>query len=355
MPPIDCSNAPTAPAGGLRYVHGQPRVIAAYTQTLIDAAALRGIAAPDLLAAAGVAAVGEEGVAASDYLALLAAAARLSGDPGFGLWIGRQVKPTTYGINGILLLACASLGEALHQVMQFEALVHDLGRSRIDVGDGALAYVWDCAWPGHPMEAQLVESVFAGIQTCAGWLAGRPLPVIRLTLRHRPTLPEAFYRQTLGCTVEFGQPENCAWVAADILEWPIPQADRSLFPLLRQHADELLARRHPKETGIVHQARQAMADQIAGDGGPRLDTVAPRLAVSVRTLQRKLAAAGTSFQQLLDDTRLELAEHYLAHTDQPIANIALLLGYQEPSSLNHAFKARHGIPPGTYREQRRTP
>ena len=70
--------------------------------------------------------------------------------PGFGWRLGSSVKPTTYGVNGILLLACPTLGEALAQVLRFESLVHDLGRSRFQVQGDTVVYSWrnDCA--AHP-------------------------------------------------------------------------------------------------------------------------------------------------------------------------------------------------------------
>src|SRR3990167_6829416 len=107
MPPTDCSITPKAPP---------PRVVAPYARTLWDAARAEGV--PQVL---GREAPGEEDMPVSDYLALLQQALAHAG-PGFGWRLGQSVKHTTYGVNGILLLACPTLGEALQQVLRFESL-----------------------------------------------------------------------------------------------------------------------------------------------------------------------------------------------------------------------------------------
>ena len=77
--------------------------------------------------------------------------------------------------------------------------------------------------------------------------------------------------------------------------------------------------------------------------------------MSVRTLQRQLQQAGTSYQQILDDLRQELAEHYLLHSDLPIQDIAHYLGFSDQRSFHRTFKSRSGMPPGEYRHSHRAP
>jgi AraC-like DNA-binding protein len=82
-----------------------------------------------------------------------------------------------------------------------------------------------------------------------------------------------------------------------------------------------------------------------------LPDVAEQLGQTTRTLQRKLKEAGSSFQEVLDQTRRELAEHYLAQVELSITDIAYMLGFQEQSSFNHAFKDWTGLNPGAFRQQ----
>src|SRR3990167_725824 len=339
MPPTDCSITPKAPP---------PRVVAPYARTLWDAARAEGV--PQVL---GREAPGEEDMPVSDYLALLQQALAHAG-PGFGWRLGQSVKPTTYGVNGILLLACPTLGEALQQVLRFESLVHDLGRSSFTQQGDTVEYAWrnDCA--GHPAADALAEAGFAGIQTCAQWLGGRPITDFDLEFAHcqEPATAQSI-AQASGARVRWGGMAHRAIFPAVLLDLPIPQANKALLPLLQRHADELLQARHPKQSGTVAQVRQSISGRL-GQGAVKLADVAADLRLSTRTLQRRLAEEGVAYQALLDATRHELACHYLASSALPIAEVGYLLGYQDAPAFHHAFKQWQGQGPGQYRAQARS-
>lgn len=359
MPPTACSIAPDAATA--RSAAPDPvaarmaapeeataRVIAPYARTLWDAALAAGVPRAELARVLGRAEPGEEDVPRATYLALLAHALARAGR-GFGWRLGLSAKPTSYGANGILLLACPTLGEALAQVLRFESLVHDLGRSSFERRGAVVEYGWISHCAGHPAGAALVESVFAGLHTCAQWLAGRPITGFELEFMH------ACDAETLraieasgGARVRQGGPAHRVRFDAALLDWPIPQADLALWPLLARHAEALLKARRPAEAAIAVRVRQSLLRRL-GQREVRLADVADDLHLSTRTLQRRLADAGLAFQAQLDGLRHELACHYLAGSQLPIAEIAGLLGYQESPAFHHAFKQWQGMGPGQYR------
>lgn len=324
------------------------RVVAAYAQTLWDAALSVGVALGVAQALWQRERVGEDDVPLAAYLALLQAAQRHAG-PSFGWRLGQQVRPTTYGVNGILLLACGTLGEAVQQVLRFESLVHDLGSSSLTLEGDCAVYVWrnDC-W-AHPCADAVAESVFAGIQTCAEWLSASPLGNYALEFSHTASAAHArFIAEASGAQVRFGAAQHRAVFPAALLQKPIPQANTAMLPLLQQHADALLQARHPQERGIVAQVRQRISARL-GRGAVKLADVAADLALSTRTLQRRLLEVGLAYQAVLDATRHELACHYLAHTAMPVGEIGMLLGFQDAPAFHHAFKSWQGQGPGQYR------
>ena len=197
MPPPTCSIAPNRFPG---------RVVAPYAHTLIELARAEGV--PQHGGAAA-----DADIPVAQYLDVLARACEHAG-PAFGWRLGQSVKPTTYGVNGILLLACATLGEALAQVLRFESLVHDLGRSQFALEGGHAVYAWrnDCA--GHAAASALSESVFSGILTCAQWLLGRPLENFALEFTH------AANAQSASCIAQVRMPENTDSLSADAAAWP---------------------------------------------------------------------------------------------------------------------------------------
>jgi AraC-like DNA-binding protein len=332
------------------------RVTGSYLQPLLETACARGVDARALALAAGLPEAAldplPESLAARDYIALLAAGAELASDPHFGLHVGERVRLGTYSVYGLILLACANFAQALEQTQRYEQLAHDLGRSRLDVvnASGIACYTWTSHYPAATRH--LAESVFAGIRTFGAWLAGRPLAPLRLAFAHASDADAAEYERVLGIVPEFGAETHLACFDAALLAMPVPNADAGMYPVLQQHAERLLREREDQRErhGIVAEVRACVIRNLAKDR-VRLAGIADELGMSPRTLQRKLADAGASFQQVLDAARFALAQDYLRQRGLSLADIAFLLGYQEQSAFTHAFREWSGMNPGAWRER----
>jgi len=340
-----CSIAPAS-------VSAPARVTGSYLQPLLDAALARGVTPEALARGAGLPIEAltplPAALAAGDYLRLLDAGADLARDPHFGLHVGECVKLGSYSVYGLVLLACRDFGQAVEQTIRYEALAHDLGRSQLSLRDGAAHYEWTSHYPAA--SRHLADSVFAGIQTFARWLAGGQLPPAALAFTHAGDADPGEYLRIFGALPRFDAPLNCARFDPALLALPVPNADITLYPVLRQHAERLLGQREAAPPAIVAQVRAAIIGNLAHDR-VRLNTIAAELALSPRTLQRKLAEAGASFQQVLDGVRYALARDYLRQGSLSLLEIAFLLGYQEQSAFTHAFKEWSGMNPGAWRAQ----
>ncbi|SDE44294.1 AraC-type DNA-binding protein [Massilia sp. PDC64] len=329
-----------------------PRVTAAYLQPLLETAAAHGITPDALASGAGLASIAPDPLPAADYIALLDAGSRLAGDPHFGLHVGERVRPGTYSVYGLVLLACRDIGQALDQTQRYEQLAHDLGRSRLEHGGALARYTWTSHYP-HASR-HLAESVFAGIRTFGSWLAARPLAPHALAFAHArpPDADPAEYARVLGTMPDFGAPAHTADFDASLLALPLPAADTGMYPLLQQHAERLLRERAQAQPGseIVARVHAAIVDALAREP-VRLAGIAAALDLSPRTLQRKLADAGATFQQVLDAARYALAMDYLRQDGLSLVDIAFLLGFQEQSAFTHAFREWSGMNPGAWRER----
>ena len=328
------------------------RVAGSYLQPLLEAAALRGVSPQALEQAAGLAAGAleplPESLPANDYVRLLDIGAELANDPHFGLHVGQCVKLGTYTVYGLILLSCRDFGQVFEQTMRYEQLAHDLGRSAITIDDDIACYTWHSNYGSA--HRHLADSVFAGIRVFSNWLAGITLPANALQLTHDGGPPELReeYVKVLGDMPLFNAPANVASFNAMMLTWPVPNADVSLYPVLQQHAEQLLQQRANSAPAITQQVHDVIVASLSG-GQVRLATVAETLKLSPRTLQRKLSDAGATFQQVLDQARFALAKEYLERQELHLVDIAFLLGYQEQSAFNHAFKEWAGINPGAWR------
>lgn len=328
------------------------RVAGSYLQPLLEAAAQRGVNAQALESAAGLApgalAPLPESLPADVYVRLLEIGAGLANDPHFGLHVGQCVKLGTYTVYGLILLSCRDFGQVFEQTMRYEQLAHDLGRSSMTIEDGMARYTWHSNYGSA--HRHLADSVFSGIRVFSNWLAGMKLPANQLTLTHDggPAELREEYVRVLGEMPLFGAQTNTASFTSAMLSWPVPNADVSLYPVLQQHAEQLLQQRTTLQPSITQQVHAAIVANLS-HGQVRLASIAQELKLSPRTLQRKLSDAGSSFQLVLDQARFALARDYLRRPELSLVDIAFLLGYQEQSAFNHAFKEWAGVNPGAYR------
>ena len=108
-----------------------------------------------------------------------------------------------------------------------------------------------------------------------------------------------------------------------------------------------------RRSDLAMRAKVALIERLPS-GRVCKEEVAETLAVSLRTLQRKLREEGTSYLDLLQDTRLQLARRYLRSPGRSVVETAYLLGFSEPSTFSRAFKRWTGQAPAEYREQSST-
>jgi AraC-like DNA-binding protein len=134
-----------------------------------------------------------------------------------------------------------------------------------------------------------------------------------------------------------------------MLELPIPTHDPILYDILLSHARTVLGE-GPRSDGVVMRLRRAVEEGLR-TREVDLHTLARKLHLSPRTLQRRLAEEGTSHQSLIDSVRREMALRLL-ESDVPIAEAAYLLGFSEASAFHRAFKRWTGQTPAEFRRGR---
>lgn len=173
---------------------------------------------------------------------------------------------------------------------------------------------------------------------------------VSLSLRHRPDDADAF-AGALGCDVNGDASWNGLTVPIELWRLPLRRRDSLLRQLLERQADQILARL-PQRSGVAEQVQRALAADLSAET-TRIDTFARQLAMSGRTLQRRLADEGVSFQQLLEAARKEAAGRYLTEPTLAISEVAYLVGYSEPAPFHRAFKRWYRMTPETFRRRHR--
>ncbi len=295
-----------------------------------------------------------ETISVDSYLKFLDGAARHLKNPLFGLQVGLRSRVTDAAAYALVLLACKDLRSVLEQVCRFESLSHDLFRSEVVEVAGVAHLRAHSPWLDRPGGRQLMYAAAAAVRPQAEWLLGILHIDVRSVLQFSATFDEpparrGDYERVLGAQMRFQADFNEVCFPAVLLDLPIPSADPSLFPALKQVADGRLAARCETNSAPIVSAVRARISDLLMHGNISLPRIAAVLDTPPRTLQRRLAAANVSFSGLLDTVRREQAQHYLQNQSLSLTEIALLLGFSEQSTFNHAFRGWFGTAPSAWR------
>jgi AraC-like DNA-binding protein len=270
--------------------------------------------------------------------------------PALGLAIARLVQPRHVGLLGYLGLSCATLYDALQQLLRYNRLAYDGSAMLVEMNDQRLTLSWgrEAGCPG-----QLVDETAIGLlyQLISQLVAPQPLPLSSVSFINAPPPDVQPYRVFFGCPVSFDAVRTTVCLEMKWLSLPLGQPDTALQHILDQQAAALLAAL-PQANDFERCLQAALVEAIH-NGQVRIGPVAERLSLSVRALQRRLAQLGTGYQHRLDQVRCTLAQQYLSDPQLGLADIALLLGYSEQSAFQRAFREWMGCTPNQWRQHLR--
>jgi AraC-like DNA-binding protein len=281
--------------------------------------------------------------------AILRVAIPLIGDPAFGLRAAHCWHPSELGVLGYAWLSSSTLRTGLQRAVRYSRLVGERGLTQIEnTSRGVKVRFW--ANRGNPavvpVAAVFVDIVMALLLDLCRMNAGAALRPVAATLRRKKPHPADAHQRFFGCKVEFEAEENTFVLSVDDADRPLPSANRQLAAVFDKMLAEELARLDKSD--VVSRCRAAVLEQLSSGEGTAEDT-AKQLHMSARTLQRKLAAANTTYLQLVDDTRKDLALRYIEDPRRSVTDITFSLGFSQPSAFTRAFKRWTGLSPSDYR------
>lgn len=299
-------------------------------------------------------------VPADCYSKLYALVMELLQDEAFGLGQENRSPPGTFRMMCLFIIHCPTLGQALVRAREFhdycdqfrrpagsrkapyEPIVELSSANVLVRFERPASQVDERASIGHANVLLMMHRFYS-------WLIGRSLPLVEVHLRAPGPEEPRTYETLFGAPVRFDMPSSGLVLRRDVLSHPVVQTEDSLREFLRQAPYPLVHRESP---GILKPLSQRIERLLSGYTSERLPTaseVARELAMSPRTLHRKLTSENTSFQQLKDNYRRELALHYLQRPELSIDAIAAVMGFQDNSAFYRSFKKWTGQSPGEYR------
>ena len=267
------------------------------------------------------------------------------------LWfdIGLRYRSIKYGTLGLAMMTARTMGEALELACRYQALTYSLIKYRyVSAPNGACALIGDGSeLPAHLRDFTQYRDLGAIRTLIADLMAGEIL-LERVTVAAPPPSNWNELRKSFSCPVEFDADRTQWTLLPGSAGRALPLADRDLLSLYSSRCDSLLG---PARIDASVTNRLAALLSTRGEQGLSASEAARQLALSERTLHRRLAEEGTRFSEMVDEARFRRARELLADRRMNMESIAFAVGFAEPSSFSRAFKRWSGMGAAQYRRQ----
>lgn len=273
-------------------------------------------------------------------------------DAAFGLHAAETVRPGAFDVLDYAVRTAPTLRASLDRAARYNRLLHDAAVFTVrDVGE-VTRVEHGLALAGATQSRHAAEFTLATFVVIGAQMLGAPVRARAVEFRH--AAPDGSvvgeHERIFSTTPRFSAAVNAIELDRELVQQPLPSADPALWRVIERHAEALLAARPDPAESVQQRVRKHLASALgASEGDATLAAMAERLHMSERSLQRRLAEEGASFDALLEDLRRELALRYLGDPKIAIAEVAYLLGYSEPSAFHRAFKRWTGKTPSELR------
>ncbi|MFW1763038.1 AraC family transcriptional regulator [Acinetobacter calcoaceticus] len=266
-------------------------------------------------------------------------------DSCFGLKVASQVNQNTFHVLGHSLITSTTLKEMFLRIIRYFRIVTDIPELEF-YGEGKNHY-----FVIHVPDEVQPESIDAFISVfirSSRALQSSVFSPLRIELRRSEPQDLETFQSILKAPIVFNAPKDMIVFDTATIEQPLDGGN----PSLTQEYDEIINRylaRFDKEN-ILARVKVKLIEKLS-TGDFQQQDVAKSLGLSIRSLQRKLSAENTSYSELLDNTRHELALSYIKNSSHNITEIAYILGFTDVSSFTRAFRRWTDLSPLHYREK----
>jgi AraC-like DNA-binding protein len=324
----------------------------AWVKGVAEMFASQGVDVPKLFEAAGLdVALLEKPDArysADDVTKLWDLAVAWSGKPALGLDRDLASRYVNFDVVGYAMLSSPNLRAGLESFARYLSLISDAATFEVQPERRGAWLILGHMGNTLRIPRQRQEYGLLALLMAARWLTRRELRPLAVDSIFPEPADFHPYRMAFECPLRFDQPATRMLLATSDLELPIPSRNASMYALHERVMEDRLASLGNARTS--YRVSEEIVRRLH-QGEPRREDIAASLALTDRTLQRRLHAEKTSYQQLLDEARRELARKYLADEHYSLGQIADLLGFVDQSNFFRAARRWLGMPPGQYRQK----
>ncbi|WP_168206418.1 AraC family transcriptional regulator [Labrenzia sp. PHM005] len=335
-------------------MHWEPKIDAVWVRLVAQELQRRGLDATPLLAEAGIPLqqikddTGRVSLRKSDHLFELAA--RATKDDFFGLRLGMTSDPRDLGLLAYLGLNSSTLLEAMTNFARYVSVLTDNYAIRLEPIHKGMMIHAALDNPADYVSKQANEAGMILLLQTYRLFAARQLTPLEVHFRHFRKASPPPHRNAFGCKIFFGSDYMGFLLKQDDLDIPLATGDSRLLKVLRRYCEAILAERHSNEPPFLTDVKNHIAGLLP-KGRAGADLIASEMGMSSRTFLRRLREAGTTFHELRDNLRRDLARKYLEDPSLTTTEIAFLLGYSSPSAFSHSFKRLTGKTPSQMAEK----
>lgn len=276
---------------------------------------------------------------------LWAKATEIIDDPCFGLKAHKYWHPSYFHALGYAWLASHSLREALNRFVRYLRIVSEKLFLSLEDGRDGLRLTLSYTMLGMRVPAQIDMGMAMSIHICRLNFGEDLKPVAVSFMHDKPPCAEEYFA-LFRAPVRFSAATDAMTFSYLDVDRYLTGANSQLARLNDQVMIDYLAKLDKDD--IINRATAAVVDMLPS-GGVADEKIAERLNMSVRSLQRRLKEAGTTFRTILDMVRRDLASAYVRDPEIELAEVAFLLGFSEQSAFSRAFKRWTGSSPSEVR------
>lgn len=273
---------------------------------------------------------------------------KLTGDPHLGLQIGSEYKVSDLGVLGYAALSSATLAQAREVILKYAALNEYIITPTNYIKNGVWYNQLRETFPLGELLPFAVEEFVSRMIALSRGLTGKAFRIRELQVTYPEPQPAGVYEEFFKCPCYFNQPKILVTLDKERLSDQIELADPEVFQLCEKQCQDLV--KIKSDEANYSEKIKCMLLKMPGKF-PFLEELAKMLNKSARTLRRQLNEEGTSYQEIIEETRKELAMQYLHHTRLTPKEISYALGYSHVSNFRRAFKSWTGKTFSEYKQE----
>ena len=264
-------------------------------------------------------------------------AVRLSKDSSIGLSAGSHLGLIDYGLYGYALISSATLQSALEFAIKYHQMATPTVRMEllIDDEEKTAAFRMQDLLDIPDLYVFNLELQFSLVFSLFKEMAGNHFRFSKILAAFPQPPHHQAYREIFECAARFGNTTNDLVFDIHWLDRPLARSNPITAATARELCDQFFMQMN-KSTGIARDVYTIITKDLCSYNN--IETVAGMLNVSPRTLRRKLADQGTTFRQLHNDVRMQLAIEFLKNSNMSTDEVADRLGFSDAANFRHAFK-----------------